>query len=74
MSLTQKGYTNFFRVNANDATQARVDAAFLVNKLGAKNVAVVHNDDPYGIGLAVLLSSELAWAQTAANIQCSRAE
>lgn len=70
-SLTQKGYTNFFRVNANDATQARVDAAFLVNKLGAKNVAVVHNDDPYGIGLAVLLSSELAklGAQTATNIQ-----
>ena len=56
-SLTQKGYTNFFRVNANDATQAKVDAAFLVNKLGAKNVAVVHNDDPYGIGLAILLAT-----------------
>jgi branched-chain amino acid transport system substrate-binding protein len=70
-SLTQKGYTNFFRVNASDAAQARVDAAFLVNKLGAKNVAVVHNDDPYGIGLAVLLSNELAklGAKTAANIQ-----
>ena len=71
MSLTQKGYTNFFRVNANDATQARVDAAFLVNKLGAKNVAVVHNDDPYGIGLASLLSNELGklGAKTATNIQ-----
>ncbi len=71
LSLTQKGYANFFRVNANDATQAKVDAAFLVNKIGAKNVAVVHNDDPYGIGLAVLLSNELAQlgAQTAANIQ-----
>ena len=71
MSLTQKGYTNFFRVNANDATQARIDAAFLVNKLGAKNVAVVHNDDPYGIGLAKLLSDELGklGAKTATNIQ-----
>ncbi|NTU62150.1 MAG: branched-chain amino acid ABC transporter substrate-binding protein [Chloroflexi bacterium] len=70
-SLTQKGYTNFFRVNANDATQAIVDAAFLVNKLGAKNVAVVHNDDPYGIGLAILLSNELATlgARTAVNVQ-----
>jgi branched-chain amino acid transport system substrate-binding protein len=58
-SLTQKGYTNFFRVNANDATQARVDAAFLVNKLQAKRVAIVHNDDPYGIGLAQALSDEL---------------
>ena len=26
-SLTSRGYTNFFRVNANDAVQAAVDAA-----------------------------------------------
>ena len=71
MSLTQKGYTNFFRVNANDATQARVDAAFLVNQLKAKKVAVVHNDDPYGVGLAKLLSNELAklGAQAVTNLQ-----
>jgi branched-chain amino acid transport system substrate-binding protein len=71
MSLTQKGYTNFFRVNANDMTQARVDAAFLVNKLQAKRVAVVHNDDPYGIGLAKLLGDELGklGAQAVTNIQ-----
>jgi branched-chain amino acid transport system substrate-binding protein len=71
MSLTQKGYTNFFRVNANDTTQARVDAAFLVNKLAARNVAVVHNDDPYGIGLAKSLSDELGklGAKTATMIQ-----
>ncbi|HZY40870.1 MAG TPA: branched-chain amino acid ABC transporter substrate-binding protein, partial [Anaerolineae bacterium] len=59
MSLTQQGYGNFFRVNANDATQARIDAAFLVNKLKAKRVSIVHNDDPYGVGLAKLLSDEL---------------
>ena len=71
MSLTQKGYGNFFRVNANDATQARIDAAFLVNKLQAKRVAVVHNDDPYGIGLAKLLGDELGklGAQAVTNIQ-----
>jgi len=71
MSLTQKGYTNFFRVNANDATQARVDAAFLVNKLNAKNVAVVHNDDPYGIGLAKSIGDELGklGAKAVTNIQ-----
>ncbi|MFN8595505.1 MAG: branched-chain amino acid ABC transporter substrate-binding protein [Anaerolineae bacterium] len=71
MSLTQKGYTNFFRVNANDATQARVDAAFLVNQLKAKKVAVVHNDDPYGVGLAKLLSNELSklGAQAVTNLQ-----
>src|SRR5512137_2591962 len=71
MGLTQKGYTNFFRVNANDAAQAKVDAAFLVNKLGAKNVAVVHNDDPYGIGLGKSLGDELGklGAKVATNIQ-----
>jgi branched-chain amino acid transport system substrate-binding protein len=59
VSLTQKGYRNFFRVNANDNAQAHVDAEFLVNTLGAKRVAVVHNDDPYGIGLGQLTAQEL---------------
>jgi branched-chain amino acid transport system substrate-binding protein len=59
VSLTQKGYGNFFRVNANDETQARVDAEFLVNKLGASRVAVIHNDDPYGQGLGQLISEDL---------------
>ena len=51
LSITQKGYTNFFRVNANDAVQADVDARFLVEQVGAKRIAVVHNDTEYGIGL-----------------------
>lgn len=59
VSLTQKGYRNFFRVNANDTAQARVDADFLVNKLGAKRVAVIHNDDPYGVGLGQLMADDL---------------
>lgn len=59
VSLTQKGYDNFFRVNANDTAQARVDAGFLVEQLGARRVAVVHNDDPYGQGLGQLIAGEL---------------
>ncbi len=59
VSITQRGYGNFFRVNANDATQARVDAEFLVNTLGARRVAVVYNDDPYGQGLGVLIADNL---------------
>ncbi len=51
VSLTKKGYTNFFRVNANDVTQGKVDADFLVNTLKAKRIAVVHNDTEYGTGL-----------------------
>jgi branched-chain amino acid transport system substrate-binding protein len=59
VSLTQSGYRNFFRVNANDTTQALVDAEFLVNELGARRVAVVYNDDPYGQGLGQLMADEL---------------
>ena len=51
LSITQKGYTNFFRVNANDAVQAAVDARFLAERLGATRVAIIHNDTEYGIGL-----------------------
>lgn len=58
-SLTERGYTNFFRVNANDNVQAAVDAEFLVSKLNAKQVAVVHNDTEYGKGLAASLVQEL---------------
>ncbi len=57
-SITQQGYRNFFRVNANDTVQADVDAAFMVDQLGARRVAVLHNDTPYGIGLG----SEMARA------------
>jgi branched-chain amino acid transport system substrate-binding protein len=60
VSLTQKGYGNFFRVNASDDVQARVDAEFLVNTLGARRVAVLHNDDPYGIGLAGAVADNLS--------------
>jgi len=51
VSITQKGYPNFFRVNANDITQGRIDAEFLVKELNAKKIAVLHNDTEYGIGL-----------------------
>ncbi|MCA9871293.1 MAG: branched-chain amino acid ABC transporter substrate-binding protein, partial [Anaerolineae bacterium] len=58
-SITQRGYRNFFRVNASDAVQARVDAAFLVNTLGAQRIAVVHNDTEYGVGLGREITAEL---------------
>jgi branched-chain amino acid transport system substrate-binding protein len=60
LSITQKGYRNFFRVNANDAVQANVTAQFLVEKLGARRVAVVHNDTAYGIGLRDEMTRALA--------------
>ncbi|MBE0697028.1 MAG: branched-chain amino acid ABC transporter substrate-binding protein [Anaerolineaceae bacterium] len=59
VSLTGKGYSNFFRVNANDAVQADTVAKFLVNQIKAKNVAVVFNDSPYGVGLGKAVSDDL---------------
>jgi len=58
-SLTERGYDNFFRVNANDTVQAAVDARFLTEELGAKRVAVIFNDTEYGRGLAASLIQEL---------------
>lgn len=58
-SLTSRGYTNFFRINANDTIQAAVDAQFLVETLGAARVAVIHNDTEYGKGLAAALANEV---------------
>lgn len=58
-SLTNRGYTKFFRVNANDSVQAKVDAQFLIEQMQARNVAVVHNDTDYGKGLAASLANAL---------------
>ncbi len=68
-SLTEKGFGNFFRVNANDAVQAQVDADFLVTTLGATKIAVVHNDTEYGQGLAASLIRELAQRGAQAVVQ-----
>ncbi|MBI1297015.1 ABC transporter substrate-binding protein [bacterium] len=58
-SLTERGHTHFFRVNANDAVQAAVDAQFLAERMGATSVAVIHNDTDYGKGLAASLAQRL---------------
>ncbi|MCC6170165.1 MAG: branched-chain amino acid ABC transporter substrate-binding protein [Caldilineaceae bacterium] len=73
-SLTERGYTNFFRVNANDQTQAAVDAAFLVNDLQARRVAVIHNDTAYGQGLAASLVSQLEQRGATAAVKLQVAE
>ncbi len=59
VALTQQGYRNFFRVNAANDLQAKIGADYLTNKLGAKKIAVLYNDDPYGIDLGKLTAAEL---------------
>jgi branched-chain amino acid transport system substrate-binding protein len=58
-SLTERGHTHFFRVNANDAVQAAVDAQFLAERMDATSVAIIHNDTDYGKGLAASLAQRL---------------
>ena len=58
-SLTERGYTNFFRVNASDDVQAAVDARFLTEYLKVKDIAVIHNNTEYGKGLADSLIEEI---------------
>lgn len=76
LSITQKGYTNFFRVNANDAVQADTDARFLVQQLGVSRVAIVHNDTAYGIGLRDEMSRALTGlsAQVVVTIQVAEGQ
>jgi branched-chain amino acid transport system substrate-binding protein len=71
VALTHAGYRNFFRINASNDVQAKVGAEYLVQKLGAKKVAVLYNDDPYGVDLSKLVSSELTrlGATTALSLQ-----
>ena len=59
VALTQQGYRNFFRVNAANDLQAQTGAEYLVTKLSAKKVAVLYNDDAYGIDLGKLVAEDL---------------
>jgi len=59
VALTKQGYRNFFRVNAANDLQAQTGADYLVNKLSAKRVAVLYNDDAYGVDLGKLVAENL---------------
>lgn len=51
--LTQSGeYPNFFRTIASDDEQAKLGVRFVVEKLGKKNIAVIHDKGDYGKGYA----------------------
>jgi len=70
-SITQQGYKNFFRVNANDAVQADTLTRFLTQKLNARAIAVIYNDSSYGKALAQEMKKRLpaAGARVALDLQ-----
>ncbi len=45
-------FPNFFRTIATDAIQARTQVEFAINELGVQRVAVLHDKEDYGKGLA----------------------
>jgi branched-chain amino acid transport system substrate-binding protein len=49
---TDRGFANVFRVCGRDDQQGKVSAAFAVNVLKAKRIAVLHDKTTYGQGLA----------------------
>ncbi|WP_457572675.1 branched-chain amino acid ABC transporter substrate-binding protein [Desulfolithobacter sp.] len=52
-SLTQSGdYPNFYRTIAPNNAQARTEVDFVVNVLGAKKIAIIHDKGDYGKGFA----------------------
>lgn len=50
--LTKKGHKGVFRVCGRDDQQGRVGAEFVINKLKAKKIAIIHDKTTYGQGLA----------------------
>jgi branched-chain amino acid transport system substrate-binding protein len=60
VAITQKGYRNFFRVNATDAAQAPLAARFLTEKLGAQKIALIYADNDYGRGLRDQMNKALS--------------
>jgi branched-chain amino acid transport system substrate-binding protein len=51
-ALTDRGLPNVFRVCGRDDQQGDVAASYIVGDLGAKKVAIIHDKDTYGKGLA----------------------
>ncbi len=57
--ITDRGLTTIFRTCGRDDQQGLVAADFINNKLHAKQVAVIHDKDTYGKGLADAMKTEL---------------
>lgn len=65
-TLTENGWTTFFRGLGNDNSQGAVVAKYLTGTLDAKKVCVVQDDSDYGVGLAKVVTENLGPAADAA--------
>lgn len=55
--LSRQGYRTFFRLCAHDAAQGQVAAQYAVRVLGARRVAVIHDQTSYGQPLAEVVQA-----------------
>jgi len=58
--LTERGSKVFNRVAFTDAAQGKFAAEYLYNELGARNLAVMHDGQSYGQGLAEVVSTRFS--------------
>lgn len=58
-SLTQKGFTTFFRLIPNDNNQGKGAADYMAKVLNAKKVFSLDDKSDYGTGLSTALDAEL---------------
>jgi branched-chain amino acid transport system substrate-binding protein len=65
-TLTQQGWTTFFRALGNDNVQGPAAAKFITGKLKAKKVCVIQDDSDYGTGLASAINKALGGAADSA--------
>ncbi|VFQ46611.1 branched-chain amino acid ABC transporter substrate-binding protein [Desulfoluna butyratoxydans] len=66
--LTVSGdYPNFFRTIAHDKVQAELQVKFVIETLGAKKIAILHDKGDYGKG-AALLAKEFVEASPKAEV------
>ena len=56
-ALTTKGSKVFNRIPFTDATQGAAAAAFIYNELGFRKIAVLHDGEDYGKGLAEIVKA-----------------
>lgn len=59
-SLTERGYKNFRRLVANDKYQGKALAQTAMHIVGARRIAILHDDSAWGRPIAEIFNSELA--------------
>lgn len=58
-TITERGLTTIFRLCGRDDQQSEVASKFMIKDLKVKNVAIIHDKDTYGKGLADAVKSDL---------------